>query len=80
MRYQKKLDIWQLNIAQRAKLQAGQWITAGIDGPTGRWAGQLASHVSVASWTRSQEDFSAKLAYYKGRKATLRERHAAYQL
>lgn len=81
MRYQKKLDVWQLNIEQRAKLQIGQWITAGHDGPTGRWAGQLPGlHVAFASWQRTPRDFRAKLDYYHGRMEVIRARRAQYGL
>jgi len=50
MKFQKAIDIWKLNPAQRAKLQAGQWIYAGNPNSKGVWCGQKANGVDVAAW------------------------------
>jgi hypothetical protein len=72
MRFQKTIDIWSLDSVERANLQPGQWITAGENGAVGRWAGQLpASLTAVASWKRTNRDFNALRAYYKGRVGAL---------
>lgn len=48
--YRKTIDIWTLNETERRALQPGQWITAGKDGPIGRYAGQTWGGVDVAQW------------------------------
>lgn len=47
MRYQKTVEVWPLTREERAKLQPGQWITAG--GARGRWCGQTQGS-DVALW------------------------------
>ena len=47
-RYRKRLNIWEMDDAQRAALQPGQHIEAG--GSPGRWCGITAAGVSVAAW------------------------------
>jgi len=47
-RYMARIDIWKLNDSQRSKLQPGQYIVAGEDGPTGRFWGQ--GRTTVAAW------------------------------
>jgi len=49
MRYTKTLDLWTLDDEQRRKLPIGQWVTAGPDGPKGRWMGQGRAS-SVVAW------------------------------
>jgi len=49
MRYMKTVDIWTLDDEQRRKLPIGQWVTAGPDGPKGRWMGQGRAS-SVVAW------------------------------
>jgi len=48
MKYTKTIDVWALTEAQRAKLQAGQWIKAGS--AKGVYLGQKASGSDVACW------------------------------
>jgi hypothetical protein len=43
------VDVWTLDEAQRSKLQPGQWVRAGEDGPIGRWMGQGRA-TSVVAW------------------------------
>lgn len=47
-RYQPTVDIWALDDSARASLQIGQWVTAGPDGPRGRFYGQGRS--TVVAW------------------------------
>jgi hypothetical protein len=47
-RFLPTLDIWALDDAQRARLPIGQWVTAGPDGPKGRFLGQGRS--TVVAW------------------------------
>lgn len=49
-RFVPALDVWALDDMARARLQPGQWITAGPGGPVGRWAGLTRSGVAVAAW------------------------------
>lgn len=46
--FRPALDIWELTDAQRAELPIGQWVTAGPDGPKGRFYGQGRS--TVVAW------------------------------
>jgi hypothetical protein len=48
-RYTKTVDIWTLDEDQRRRLPIGQWVTAGPDGPKGRWMGQGRGS-SVVAW------------------------------
>jgi len=47
-KFQKTVEVWPLSQQERAKLQAGQHITAG--GAKGRWCGQTARGIDVAAW------------------------------
>lgn len=47
-RYTARIDIWDLTDAERKKLQPGQHIIAGKDGPTGRFWGQ--GRTTIAAW------------------------------
>lgn len=47
-RYTKTVDIWTLDSVQRKGLQIGQWVTAGADGPKGRFYGEGRS--TVVAW------------------------------
>jgi len=66
MKYAKKVNIWNLDFAQRDKLQVGQWVTAGDEGPTGRWAGQRSNDIGSVSWSRTKPDFAIKRIYAQG--------------
>lgn len=46
--FRPTLDIWELTDEQRAELPIGQWVTAGPDGPKGRFYGQGRS--TVVAW------------------------------
>lgn len=48
-RFLKTVDIWALNDEQRAKLQPGQHVKAGPDGPPGRFWGQR-ERSTVVAW------------------------------
>ncbi|KUL94308.1 hypothetical protein DK26_14930 [Bosea sp. WAO] len=47
-RFRATLDIWPLSDAERAALPVGQWVTAGPDGPRGRFYGQGRASTVVA--------------------------------
>lgn len=47
-RFQPALDIWDLDEDQRSRLQIGQWVTAGPEGPKGRFYGQ--GRTTVVAW------------------------------
>jgi hypothetical protein len=47
-RFTKTVNIWNLDSEQRAALQIGQWVSAGEDGPRGRFYGEGSS--TVAAW------------------------------
>lgn len=47
-RYTKTVNIWNLDSEQRKGLQIGQWVTAGQDGPKGRFYGE--GRVTVVAW------------------------------
>ncbi len=47
-RFFPAFDIWPLSDDQRAAIPAGQWVTAGPDGPKGRFFGQGAT--TVVAW------------------------------
>lgn len=49
--YVKALDIWPLPPKSRAALQVGQWVTAGPDGPKGRYMGQKQGGTDVVAWS-----------------------------
>lgn len=44
----KVIDIWELTDDQRAKLRRGQWVSAGPNGPKGRFYAQTKSSTIVA--------------------------------
>jgi hypothetical protein len=65
-RFQPAIDIWDLSEDQRARLQVGQWVTAGPEGPKGRFFGQ--GETTVVAWlgnARGSRD-------YRGYMRTLR--------
>lgn len=47
-RFQKTIDIWALDSAERKLLQPGQYVTAGPDGPRGRFYAEGRS--TVVAW------------------------------
>lgn len=47
-KYTRTVNIWNLDTEQRRKLQIGQWVRAGYDGPIGRFYGEGA--VTVVAW------------------------------
>lgn len=47
-RYTPAVDIWALTPEQRATLQPGQWVTAGPEGPKGRFWGERQVSTVVA--------------------------------
>lgn len=50
-KFTKAVDIWALTDLQRALLPIGQWVTAGPDGPRGRFFGQGRS--TVVAWVEN---------------------------
>lgn len=64
-KFQKTVDIWTLTIAERAKLQVGQWVSAGSDSSPenrGVWCGQTKGS-DVVAWQGNAK------AYFKGPQA-----------
>lgn len=58
MRFQPTINIWDLSHEERLKLQPGQWVRAGKDGPLGRFFGEGVS--TVAAWldnARGSKDY-----------------------
>jgi hypothetical protein len=47
-KYTRTVNIWNLNPEGRRKLQIGQWVRAGYDGPIGRFYGEGAT--TVVAW------------------------------
>lgn len=47
-RFSKAIDIWALSSGERQRLQPGQWVTAGPDGPRGRFYAEGRS--TVVAW------------------------------
>jgi len=67
MRYQPTLDIWNLTTDQRARLQPGQWVTAG--GNKGIYLGTKPSGTEVVAWygnakARQYRDYIRTLRNY----------------
>lgn len=52
-RYVATLDVWPLPPRARAALQPGQWVTAGPNGPRGRYMGQTKGGSDVVAWGRN---------------------------
>lgn len=73
--YAPALDIWPLPPRARAALQPGQWVTAGPNGPRGRYLGQTRSGSDVVAWAgnaKGRPGYGAALrAYAKGTPAPL---------
>lgn len=68
MRYAPTIDIHALTDEQRARLPVGQWVTAGPDGPKGRFLG-AGRQTHVVAWlgnARGSRD-------YRGYMASLRD-------
>lgn len=61
-RYTKRVEIWPLSPAERAKLQPGQHITAG--GAPGRWCGQTKRGIDVAAWRGNAKGHKAGATAY----------------
>lgn len=49
MRFTATVAIWTLDTDARRRLQPGQWVRAGEDGPLGRWMGEARAS-SVVAW------------------------------
>lgn len=69
-RFRPAVDVWALDPAGRAALHPGQWVTAGPDGPKGRYLGQTRGGSDVVAWSdnaRGRPGYGAALrAYAKG--------------
>jgi len=71
MKYQKAIDIHELTDTQRHKLQIGQWVTAGHNGPLGVWCGmRTPSHTAYVKWAGNMKGMSKArrleaLAHYR---------------
>lgn len=50
--YVKALNVWPLPPRARAALQPGQWVTAGPNGPRGRYMGQR-NGCDVVAWAEN---------------------------
>lgn len=64
-RFRPTLDIWELDETERSQLQPGQWVTAGPDGPRGRFYGEGRS--TVVAWLGNAR------GRYRSYMATLRD-------
>lgn len=69
----RAFDVWPLPDYARAVILPGQWITAGPDGPRGRYMGQTAGGIDVVAWAgnakgRGRSYGAALRAYAKGRR------------
>lgn len=67
MTYRPTLDVWTLTESERAALSPGQWVTAGPNGPKGRYMGQTATGSDVVAWAdnaRGQKGYGATLRAY----------------
>lgn len=82
-KYTRTINIWNLTPDKRAKLQIGQWVRAGYDGPIGRFYGEGA--VTVVAWLgnarqhkggKGYQNYMAALRDY-GRASMARVRHSA---
>lgn len=47
-KFRKTVNIWNMTPDMRRKLQIGQWVTAGHDGPIGRFYGE--GRITVVAW------------------------------
>lgn len=63
-RYLPRVDIWTLGVAERAALQPGQHISAGQDGPHGRFYGEGRAS-TVAAWERNARGFPDGVRAYQ---------------
>lgn len=62
-RYRPLIDIWELTEEERSKLAIGQWVTAGPDGPRGRFYGHGRSTV-VAWLDRAKGRYRSYMAFH----------------
>lgn len=73
-KYTKAVNIWNLSSEKRRKLQIGQWVRAGNDGPIGRFYGE--GRVTVVAWLDNARQHSwergGRLGY-GGYMATMRD-------
>jgi hypothetical protein len=73
-RFVPTVDVWTLDETQRAALAIGQWVTAGPDGPKGRFYGQGAS--TVVAWVgNGRGRWRSYCASIRDYGATVRRRH-----
>ena len=71
-RYTKPVDIWQLDDAQRAQLQPGQWVYAGDPSSMGRFFGHGAT--TVVAWLgNARRDYRAYMAALSSYGASIRK-------
>lgn len=71
MRYVKTFDIWKLDENQRKRIAIGQWVTAGENGPKGRFYGQ--GRTTVVAWLdNARRDYRSYMANIRdyGRKVS----------
>ena len=64
MKYQKRLNIWALSEIERDKLQPGQHVKAGQDGPFGVYLGQLPGGTDVVAWHGNAKSEGASYRRY----------------
>lgn len=62
-KFTKTVDIWKLDSAARKRLQCGQWVTAGADGPKGRFYGE--GRVTVVAWLGNAKASRDYVGYMK---------------
>lgn len=67
MRYAPAIDIFTLTDAERERLPIGQWVTAGPDGPKGRFLGH-GRNTQVVAWLGNAKGSGD----YRGYMTTLR--------
>lgn len=76
-RFQPTLNIWNLTPEQRRALQPGQWITAGPNGPLGRFLGE-GKGSSVAAWNdNAKRHPDGYFAYLRSHRAYAKANGAA---
>lgn len=69
-KYTRTVNIWNLTPAMRSKLQIGQWVRAGYDGPIGRFYGEGAT--TVVAWLDNARAHRGGIGY-GGYMSTMRD-------
>lgn len=53
MKFKPSVNLWNLSSEERAKLQPGQWVYAGVKEDKGIYLGQKPSGSDVVAWYRN---------------------------